>query len=56
MTLDYKMSSFTLAARRVRTWVSTDRSRAEKLWLECGIIDDDMLCDRERDIPPGQKI
>jgi hypothetical protein len=33
----------------------TDRSRGEKLWLECGMIGDVILCDRERDIPPGQK-
>jgi hypothetical protein len=33
----------------------TDRSRAEKLWLECGMIGDGMLCDRERDIPPHVK-
>jgi hypothetical protein len=28
----------------------TDRSRAEKLWLVCGVMGDVMLCDRERDI------
>jgi hypothetical protein len=33
----------------------TDRSRAEKLWLVCGVMGDVMLCDRERDIHPSQK-
>jgi hypothetical protein len=28
----------------------TDSSRAEKLWLVCGVMGDVMLCDRERDI------
>jgi hypothetical protein len=34
----------------------TDRSRAEKLWLVCGVMDDVMLCDRERHIHPRQKL
>jgi hypothetical protein len=33
----------------------TDRSRAEKLWLVCGVMGDVMLCDRERDIYRSQK-
>jgi hypothetical protein len=33
----------------------TDRSRAEKLWLVCGVMGDVMLCDRGRDIHPSQK-
>jgi hypothetical protein len=33
----------------------TDRSRAEKLWLVCGVMGDVMLCDRERDIHRSQK-
>jgi hypothetical protein len=33
----------------------TDRSRAEKLWLVCGVIGDVMLCDREREKHPSQK-
>jgi hypothetical protein len=32
-----------------------DRSRAEKLWLVFVVVGDVMLCDRERDIHPGQK-
>jgi hypothetical protein len=35
---------------------TTDRSRAEKLWLVCGVMGDVMLCDRERDIHPTQKL
>jgi hypothetical protein len=35
--------------------INTDRSRAEKLWLECGVIGDVMLCDIERDKYPGKK-
>jgi hypothetical protein len=31
---------------------AADRSRAEKLWLVCGVMGDVMLCDRERDIHP----
>jgi hypothetical protein len=27
---------------------TTDHSRAEKLWLVCGVMGDAMLCDRER--------
>jgi hypothetical protein len=34
----------------------TDRSRAEKLWLVCGVTGDVMLCHRERDIHPSQKL
>jgi hypothetical protein len=34
---------------------STDRSRAEKLRLVCGVMGDVMLCDRERDIHRSQK-
>jgi hypothetical protein len=30
-------------------------SRAEKLWLVCGVMGDVMLCDRERDIHRSQK-
>jgi hypothetical protein len=33
----------------------TDRSRAEELWLLCGVMGDVMLCDGERDIHPSQK-
>jgi hypothetical protein len=33
----------------------TDRSRAEKLWLVCGVMGDVMLCDRERDVHRSQK-
>jgi hypothetical protein len=33
----------------VKQWDSvTDRSRAEKLWLVCGVMGDVMPCDRER--------
>jgi hypothetical protein len=35
--------------------VDTDRSRAEKLWLVCGVMGDAMPCDRERDIHRSQK-
>jgi hypothetical protein len=38
------------------TIVSTNRLRTEKLWLVCGVMGDVMLCDRERDIRPSQKI
>jgi hypothetical protein len=34
----------------------TDRSRAEELWLVCGVMGDVMLCDREREKHPSQKI
>jgi hypothetical protein len=34
---------------------STDRSRAEKLWLVCGVMGDVMQCDRERDMRRSQK-
>jgi hypothetical protein len=34
----------------------TDRSRAEKRWLVCEVMGDIMLCDRERDIHPSQKL
>jgi hypothetical protein len=37
------------------SYICTDRSRAEKLWLVCGVMGDVMLCDRERDIHPSQK-
>jgi hypothetical protein len=33
----------------------TDRSRAEELWLVCGVMGDVMLCDGERYIHPSQK-
>jgi hypothetical protein len=33
----------------------TDRSRAENLWLVCGVMGVVMLCDRERDIHPSKK-
>jgi hypothetical protein len=33
-----------------------DRSRAEKLWLVCGVTGDVILCDTERDIHPSQKL
>jgi hypothetical protein len=33
----------------------TDHSRAEKLWLVCGVMGDIMPCDREVDIHPSQK-
>jgi hypothetical protein len=33
----------------------TNRSRAEKLWLVCGVIGDVMQCDRERDMHRSQK-
>jgi hypothetical protein len=39
-----------------RKGVSTDRSRAENLWLVCGVTGDVMLCDIERDIHPSQKL
>jgi hypothetical protein len=40
-----------------KDWVvtRTGRSRAEKLWLVCGVMGDVMQCDRERDIHPSQK-
>jgi hypothetical protein len=38
--------------RKIKT---TDRSRAEKLWLVCGVMGDVMLCDRERDMHRSQK-
>jgi hypothetical protein len=41
---------------RVQDIIPTDRSRAEKLWLVCGVMGDVMLCDRERDIHPSQKL
>jgi hypothetical protein len=34
---------------------TTDRPRAEKLWLVCGVMGDVMLCDRERDIHRSKK-
>jgi hypothetical protein len=34
----------------------TDRSRAEKLWLVCRVMDDVIPCDRERYIHPSEKI
>jgi hypothetical protein len=34
---------------------STDRSRAEKLWLVCGVMGGVMQCDRESDIHRSQK-
>jgi hypothetical protein len=34
---------------------TTDHSRAEKLWLVCGVMGDVMPCDRESDIHPSQK-
>jgi hypothetical protein len=34
----------------------TDRSRTEKLWPVCGVMGDVILCDRERDIHPSQKL
>jgi hypothetical protein len=42
--------------RRADLQVDTDRSRAEKLWLVCEVMGDVMLCDRERDIHPSQKL
>jgi hypothetical protein len=33
----------------------TDRSRAAKLWLVCGVMGDVMLCERERDIHRSKK-
>jgi hypothetical protein len=35
---------------------STGRSRAEKLWLVCGVTGDVMLCDSERNIHLSQKL
>jgi hypothetical protein len=40
----------------IRPGPGTDRSRAEKLWLVCGVMGDVMLCDRERAIQPSQKL
>jgi hypothetical protein len=34
---------------------TTDRSRAEKQWLVCGVMGDVMLCDRERDTHRSKK-
>jgi hypothetical protein len=36
----------------VRNKPSTDRSRAEELWLVCGLMGDVILCDGEKDIHP----
>jgi hypothetical protein len=34
---------------------NTDRLRAKKLWLVCGVMGDVMLCDRERDTHRSHK-
>jgi hypothetical protein len=47
---DLSFASYLLSFKYV-----TDRSRAEELWLVCGVMGDVMLCDRERDIHPSQK-
>jgi hypothetical protein len=35
--------------------LTTDLSRAEKLWLVCEVMGDVTLCDRERDVHRSQK-
>jgi hypothetical protein len=40
----------------IQVTLHTDRLRAEKLWLVCGVMGNIMLCDGERDIHRSKKI
>jgi hypothetical protein len=37
-----------LPSNGILEWYTSDRSRAEQLWLVCGVMGDVMLCDKER--------
>jgi hypothetical protein len=50
-----KMEAARTSETLVNFYQTTDRSRAEKLWLVCGVMGDVMLSDRERDMYRSQK-
>jgi hypothetical protein len=50
------MEAVSSSETSVSIYQTTDRSRAEELWLVCGVMCDVILRDRERDIHPVKNL
>jgi hypothetical protein len=55
LTRRVKLNVYAYSALDWFATINTDLSRAEKLWLICGVMGDVIPCERDRDIHPSQK-